>query len=34
VRAAADDPTLLNVGKAYHGLTDAEMAALSARLEG
>jgi DNA ligase 1 len=32
VRASEDDPTLLNVGKAYHGLTDAEMAALSDRL--
>jgi DNA ligase-1 len=32
VRASEEDPTLLNVGKAYHGLTDAEMAALSDRL--
>ena len=30
VRAAEDDPTLLNVGKAYSGLTDAELAALTA----
>lgn len=29
VRASADDPTLLNVGKAYSGLTDAEIAALT-----
>lgn len=29
VRAATDDPTLLNVGKAYSGLTDAEIADLS-----
>jgi DNA ligase-1 len=29
VRAAEDDPTLLNVGKAYSGLTDAEIAELS-----
>ncbi len=29
VRASADDPTLLNVGKAYSGLTDAELAALT-----
>ncbi len=29
VRASADDPTLLNVGKAYSGLTDAEITELS-----
>jgi DNA ligase-1 len=29
VRASAEDPTLLNVGKAYSGLTDAEIAALT-----
>ena len=29
VRASADDPTLLNVGKAYSGLTDAEILELS-----
>ncbi len=29
VRASEDDPTLLNVGKAYSGLTDAEIAALT-----
>jgi len=29
VRASETDPTLLNVGKAYSGLTDAELAALS-----
>jgi DNA ligase-1 len=29
VRASATDPTLLNVGKAYSGLTDAEIAALT-----
>ncbi len=29
VRAAPDDPTLLNVGKAYSGLTDAEIAELT-----
>ncbi|MBV9879251.1 MAG: hypothetical protein JO180_02095 [Gemmatirosa sp.] len=34
VRASADDPTLLNVGKAYHGLTDVEIDALSERLLG
>jgi DNA ligase-1 len=33
VRAAEDDPTLLTVGKAYNGLTDAEIAALSERLQ-
>jgi DNA ligase-1 len=33
VRAAEDDPTLLNVGKAFTGLTDAEIAALTARFE-
>lgn len=30
VRASEDDPTLLNIGKAYSGLTDAEIAALTA----
>jgi DNA ligase-1 len=29
VRAAEDDPTLLNVGKAYSGLTDQEIAEMS-----
>jgi DNA ligase-1 len=29
VRAGPDDPTLLNIGKAYSGLTDAEIAALT-----
>jgi DNA ligase-1 len=29
VRASEDDPTLLNVGKAYSGLTDAETQELS-----
>jgi DNA ligase-1 len=29
VRAGADDPTLLNIGKAYSGLTDAEIAELT-----
>lgn len=29
VRQSADDPTLLNVGKAYSGLTDAELAELT-----
>ncbi len=29
VRASADDPTLLNVGKAYSGLTDIEVTELS-----
>src|SRR3954449_11213748 len=29
VRAAEDDPTLLNIGKAYSGLTDAEIAELT-----
>jgi DNA ligase-1 len=29
VRASRDDPTLLNVGKAYSGLTDAEIATLT-----
>lgn len=29
VRASAEDPTLLNVGKAYSGLTDAEIAQLT-----
>ena len=32
VRASADDPTLLTVGKAYNGLTDVEIAALTERL--
>ena len=32
VRASESDPTLLNVGKAYNGLTDAEIAALTERL--
>ena len=29
VRAGPDDPTLLNIGKAYSGLTDAEIATLT-----
>jgi DNA ligase 1 len=29
VRAGSDDPTLLNIGKAYSGLTDAEIAELT-----
>lgn len=33
VKAAEDDGTLLNVGKAYNGLTDAEIAALTPELE-
>ena len=33
VRASETDPTLLNVGKAYNGLTDAEIAALTSRFE-
>src|SRR6185295_3169056 len=33
VRAAEDDATLLDVGKAYNGLTDAEIAALTTRFE-
>ncbi|MGN6368540.1 MAG: ATP-dependent DNA ligase [Phycisphaerae bacterium] len=33
VRASTDDPTLLTVGKAYTGLTDAEIAALTERFE-
>jgi DNA ligase-1 len=33
VRASADDPTLLDVGKAYNGLTDAEIAAMTTRFE-
>lgn len=33
VRASAADPTLLNVGKAYSGLTDAELATLTAWFE-
>lgn len=33
VRASETDPTLLNVGKAYNGLTDAEIAALTTRFE-
>ena len=32
VRASETDPTLLNVGKAYNGLTDVEIAALTERL--
>ena len=31
VRASESDPTLLNVGKAYNGLTDAEIEALTTR---
>ena len=34
VRASESDPTLLTVGKAYNGLTDAEILALTGRLEG
>ena len=33
VRASETDPTLLNVGKAYNGLTDVEIAELTARLQ-
>jgi DNA ligase-1 len=33
VRASDTDPTLLNVGKAYNGLTDAEIAEMTTRLE-
>ncbi len=33
VRASAHDATLLTVGKAYNGLTDAEIAALTTRFE-
>jgi DNA ligase-1 len=33
VRASEDDPTLLTVGKAYNGLTDVEVAALTERLK-
>jgi DNA ligase-1 len=33
VRAAEDDPRLLVIGKAYNGLTDAEIAALTVRFE-
>ena len=33
VRASESDPTLLNVGKAYNGLTDAEIAELTTRLQ-
>jgi len=33
VRASETDPTLLNVGKAYNGLTDAEIAALTKHFE-
>jgi DNA ligase-1 len=33
VRASETDPTLLNVGKAYNGLTDAEIAALTTHFE-
>jgi DNA ligase-1 len=33
VRASESDPTLLNVGKAYNGLTDAEIAGLTKHFE-
>jgi DNA ligase 1 len=33
VRASETDPTLLNVGKAYNGLTDVEIAALTERFK-
>lgn len=33
VRASDDDPTLLNVGKAYNGLTDAEIVELTERFK-
>jgi DNA ligase-1 len=33
VRASESDPTLLNVGKAYNGLTDAEITELTQRFE-
>ena len=33
VRASDDDPTLLTVGKAYNGLTDAEIVGLTERLQ-
>jgi DNA ligase-1 len=33
VRASESDPGLLTVGKAYNGLTDAEIAALTPRFE-
>jgi DNA ligase-1 len=33
VRASESDPTLLNVGKAYNGLTDAEIAELTTRFQ-
>jgi len=33
VRAGDDDPTLLDVGKAYNGLTDVEITALTTRFE-
>ncbi len=33
VRASEDDPALLTVGKAYNGLTDVEVAALTERLQ-
>jgi DNA ligase-1 len=33
VRASEADPTLLDVGKAYNGLTDAEIAAMTTRFE-
>jgi DNA ligase-1 len=33
VRASETDPTLLNVGKAYNGLTDAEIRVLTERFE-
>lgn len=34
VRAADDDPTLLDVGKAFTGLTDREIAEMTTRFEG
>jgi DNA ligase-1 len=34
VRASESDATLLNVGKAYNGLTDVEIAELTTRLDG
>jgi DNA ligase-1 len=33
VRASESDPTLLNVGKAYNGLTDLEIAQLTVRFK-
>jgi DNA ligase-1 len=33
VRASESDPTLLNVGKAYNGLTDAEITAMTKHFE-